>query len=207
MKISRSLMVLGLLLVMLVLPIMASGSDTLLAEPTVPVSSAVPSLPPAISAQAAIVTDDVGQVLWSRNADVRMPMASTTKIMTALTVLAGSDDLDRAVTVPGEAGGVEGAAVYLFEGETLTLGQLLDAVLIESANDAATALAIAVAGSVEAFAGQMNTLADEMGLVDTHFVNPHGLDDAEHYTTARELAQIARTAMTYDAFAKTVSTY
>ena len=65
MKISRSLMVLGLLLVMLVLPIMASGSDTLLAEPTVPVSSAVPSLPSAISAQAAIVTDDVGQVLWS----------------------------------------------------------------------------------------------------------------------------------------------
>ena len=207
MKISRSLMVLGLLLVMLVLPIMASGSDTLLAEPTVPVSSAVPSLPPAISAQAAIVTDDVGQVLWSRNADVRMPMASTTKIMTALTVLAGSDDLDRSVTVPGEAVGVEGSSVYLYEGETLTLGQLLDAVLIESANDAATALAIAVAGSVEAFAGQMNTLADEMGLVDTHFVNPHGLDDEAHYTTARELAQIARTAMTYDAFAKTVSTY
>ena len=148
MKISRSLMVLGLLLVMLVLPIMASGSDTLLAETTVPVSSAVPSLPPAISAQAAIVTDDVGQVLWSRNADVRMPMASTTKIMTALTVLAGSDDLDRSVIVPGEAVGVEGSSVYLYEGETLTLGQLLDAVLIESANDAATALAIAVAGSV-----------------------------------------------------------
>ncbi|MBQ2023120.1 MAG: D-alanyl-D-alanine carboxypeptidase, partial [Lachnospiraceae bacterium] len=94
--------------------------------------------------------------------------------------LAGSGDLDRAVTVPGEAVGVEGSSVYLYEGETLTLGQLLDAVLIESANDAATALAIAVAGSVEAFAGQMNTLADEMGLVDTHFVNPHGLD---HYET------------------------
>ena len=156
MKISRSLMVLGLLLVMLVLPIMASGPDTLLTDPPGPVSSAVPSLPPAISAQAAIVTEDVGQVLWSRNADVRMPMASTTKIMTALTVLAGSDDLDRAVTVPGEAVGVEGSSVYLYEGETLTLGQLLDAVLIESANDAATALAIAVAGSVEAFAGQMN---------------------------------------------------
>ena len=206
MKLSRSLIAVSLLSVILILPVLASGPDVMPTEPTVPTSVGVTVLP-EISAEAAILTDDTGQVLWSRNADVRMPMASTTKIMTALTVLAGGGDLDRVVTVPAEAVGVEGSSVYLYEGEQLTLGQLMDAVLIESANDAATALAIAHAGSVEAFAEQMNALACEMGLSDTHFVNPHGLDHEEHYTTAAELAQIARTAMTYEDFAETVSTY
>ena len=163
--------------------------------------------PPSVSAAAAILTDEAGNVLWSRNADTRMPMASTTKIMTALTVLQDNAALDRAVTVPGEAVGVEGSSVYLYEGEVLTVRQLLDAVLMESANDAATALAIVHAGSVSAFADRMNVLAADMGLENTHFENPHGLDGEQHYTTARELAVIARQAMTYDVFAETVATH
>lgn len=163
--------------------------------------------PPAVSAKAVILTDADGSVLWAHNADSRLPMASTTKIMTALTVLAGGMDLDAPVTIPAEAVGVEGSSVYLYEGEQLTARQLFDAVLMESANDAATALAIAYAGSTEAFADRMNAQAAAMGLCGTHFVNPHGLDDAQHYTTARELAAIARAAMEYDVFAETAATY
>ena len=195
-------------IVMMIVPVTASGPDSVTAaEPTVAALAEVSSPPPTVSARAAILTDDTGHILWSKQADARMPMASTTKIMTALTVLSGGNDLDCAVTIPAAAVGVEGSSVYLYEGETLTVGELLDAVLMESANDAATALAIACAGSVEAFAERMNLLASEMGLVDTHFVNPHGLDDDAHYTTAKELAGIARAAMQYEAFAQTVATH
>ncbi|MBR5870164.1 MAG: D-alanyl-D-alanine carboxypeptidase [Clostridia bacterium] len=184
----------------------ASGTDGM-EEPVVMTASAVSDTPPAVSAASAILTDEAGNVLWSRNADARMPMASTTKIMTALTVLKDGAEMDRAVTVPKEAVGVEGSSVYLYEGEILTVRQLLDAVLMESANDAATALAIAHAGSTAAFAERMNALASEMGLSDTHFENPHGLDGEEHYSTARELAVIARAAMNDGVFAETVSTH
>ena len=193
------------LCVMMVLPAMASGPDMLSEDPAV-MTAAADDLP-AVSAKAAILTDETGRVLWSRAADTRMPMASTTKIMTALTVLSDGASLDRAVTVPGEAVGVEGSSVYLYEGETLTVRQLLDAVLMESANDAATALAIAHAGSLDAFAARMNAIASEMGLKNTRFSNPHGLDSEDHYTTARELAEIARAAMKYDVFAETVATH
>ena len=207
MKMQRILLSLGLVLCGMMLPVLASGMDPEPPALTAAVSAELSTVPPEISAKAAILTDDAGQVLFARNADDRMPMASTTKIMTALTVLTGGGDLGRAVTVPKEAVGVEGSSVYLYEGEQLTVGQLLDAVLMESANDAATALAIAYAGSVDAFAAQMNHLAAEMGLRDTHFVNPHGLDHDDHYTTARELAQIARAAMAYEDFAQTVATH
>lgn len=197
-----------LCIVMLIVPVTASGTDAVTtAEPTAAVLAEVASPPPTVSAQAAILTDDTGNILWSKQANVRMPMASTTKIMTALTVLSGGNDLGCAVTIPAAAVGVEGSSIYLYEGETLTVGELLDAVLMESANDAATALAIACAGSVEAFAERMNVLASKMGLVDTHFVNPHGLDDDAHYTTAEELACISRAAMQHEAFAKTVATH
>ena len=184
----------------------ASGTD-MYEESAVMTANEVSDTPPAVSAAAVILTDEAGNVLWSRNADARMPMASTTKIMTALTVLADGAEMDRAVTVPKEAVGVEGSSVYLYEGEVLTVRQLLDAVLMESANDAATALAIAHAGSTAAFAARMNALASDMGLSDTHFENPHGLDGEGHYSTARELAAIARAAMNYDVFAETVATH
>lgn len=159
-----------------------------------------------VSAQSAILMEaESGTVLWSENADARLPMASTTKIMTALVALEAGDP-DDVIRVPPEAVGTEGSSVYLVEGEELTLEQLLYALLLESANDAAVAIACGVAGSVEAFAGLMNRKAQELGLCRSHFTNPHGLDNAEHYTTARELAVITRAALENDLFRTIVST-
>ena len=151
--------------------------------------------PPSVSAQSAILIDgNSGVVILEKQADIRLPMASTTKIMTALVALENAS-LDTVITVDPRAVGVEGSSIYLVEGEQLTLEQLLYALLLESANDAATAIAIGVAGSVEAFADLMNQTANRLGLENTRFQNPHGLDHSEHYTTARELAIIAREAL------------
>ena len=150
---------------------------------------------PTLSAEAALLMEaDSGQVILERNADTRLPMASTTKIMTALVALELASP-ETAIAVSPAAVGVEGSSVYLTEGEVLTLGELLFALLLESANDAATAIAIGLAGSVEGFAEEMNRTATTLGLKDTHFTNPHGLDDEEHYTTARELAILTRAAL------------
>jgi D-alanyl-D-alanine carboxypeptidase/D-alanyl-D-alanine carboxypeptidase (penicillin-binding protein 5/6) len=132
-------------------------------------------------------------------------MASTTKIMTALIALEYGN-IDQKYAVPKDAVGVEGSSVYLVEGEMLTLGELVYALMLESANDAAEAIAIVIAGSTEAFADIMNRRANELELHDTHFTNPHGLDDPEHYTTAHELAIIASEAMKNETFRKIVST-
>ena len=159
-----------------------------------------------LSAECAVLYDPSGgRVLYGKNADKRHAMASTTKIMTALVAL-GHLPLDTVVTVPKEATGVEGSSVYLKPGETYTLEALLYALLLQSANDAAEAIAYAVAGGVEPFATLMNEAAEELGLSDTHFENPHGLDGEAHYTTARELAVIAAKALENEDFAKIVST-
>ena len=133
-------------------------------------------------------------------------MASTTKIMTALVTIEGYD-LDLKVTVTKESVGIEGSSIYLCEGEVLTLRQLVYALLLSSANDAATAIAIGTAGSVEAFAEKMNETAARLGLQNTHFDNPHGLDSETHYTTAEDLARLAAYAMQLPEFRKIVSTY
>ena len=164
------------------------------------------SLPDGISARAAVLIEaSTGRVIASKNADRRMPMASTTKIMTALVAIECCD-IDTVVTVSPDAVGVEGSSIYLFEGERLSLEDLLYAMLLESANDAAAAIAIAVGGSIEGFAEMMNEKAQKLGLMDTHFTNPHGLDDPEHYTTALELAKIASVAMKNEVFRTIVST-
>lgn len=151
--------------------------------------------PPSVSAQSAVLLEaDSGTVIYEKDADHRLPMASTTKLMTALAALELSPP-SRLIRIPAEAVGVEGSSIYLTEGENLTLEQLLYALLLESANDAAAAIAIALSGSIEEFAAQMNRKAAELGLTDTHFTNPHGLDEEAHYTTARELALIARAAL------------
>ncbi len=157
---------------------------------------ALPTLSPGnISAQSAILIDaDSGAVLYEKDASHRLPMASTTKIMTALCAVELADTA-QVISVDPAAVGIEGSSIYLYEGEQLTLEQLLYALLLESANDAATAIAIAVAGSVEAFADRMNEKAAALGLKDTHFTNPHGLDNEEHYTTAHDLALIAQAAL------------
>ena len=161
---------------------------------------AEPSDSLSLSAESAVLmAAEDGSVLAQKNAHTRMGMASTTKIMTALVALE-SLPVEAVVRITAPSVGVEGSSIYLTKGETLTLEQLLYALLLESANDAATAIAMAVAGSVEAFAEKMNQRAASLGLKDTHFVNPHGLDHEEHYTTAYELAVITRAALQNETF-------
>lgn len=161
---------------------------------------------PNVSARAACLMDAAtGELLWYKDADVSMGMASTTKIMTALTVRALCP-LDATVSIPASAVGIEGSSVYLCEGERLTVEQLLYALILSSANDAAVALATYCSGSVEAFSEEMNARAAELGLKSTHFSNPHGLDDEAHYTTARELALITREALRDDCLASIFAT-
>lgn len=160
----------------------------------------------AISAERAIVMDGTtGQVLYEKDADERSLIASTTKIMTALVVCEQCNVLDR-VRIPKEAVGIEGSSMYLQEGEILTVQELLYGLMLSSGNDAAVALAIYCGGTVEGFAEMMNDKARILGMEDSHFVNPHGLDAPEHYATARDLAKLACYAMENPIFAQTVST-
>ncbi len=161
----------------------------------------------SVSAKSAIlINGESGQVLYEKDADRRLPMASTTKIMTAIVALENCP-IDRIVSISPIAVGTEGSSIYLYEGEELTMEQLLYALLLESANDAAVAIAVEVGGDIDGFAKMMNDKADELGLTDTHFDNPHGLDSSSHYTTARELAKITEYAMKNEKFAEIVSTY
>ena len=166
----------------------------------------VPCEARGISAQKAIVLDgQTGRVLYERCADEQSLIASTTKIMTALLICEQCNVLDR-VRIPQEAVGVEGSSMYLQADEILTVQELLYGLMLHSGNDAATALAIYCGGTVEGFAQLMNDKARLLGLKQTHFVNPHGLDAPEHYSTARDLAILASYAMNNPIFASTVST-
>jgi len=150
-----------------------------------------------ISAKSAVVYNaDTGEVLFEKNARQRLPMASTTKIMSALIVLE-EDDLDEKFTVDSEAIKIEGSSMGLTEGDKVSLRDLVCGMLLPSGNDAANAAAVRVAGSVEDFVEIMNSRAEEWGLEDTHFVTPSGLDDYtdEHYSTAYDMARLAGIAM------------
>lgn len=161
---------------------------------------------PQISSEACLLMDlDSGQILYSKNTHEHFYPASTTKILTALIVLEKCS-LSETVTVGEDPPYIEGSKIYLFKDEQLTVEQLLYAMMLESANDCAKALAEHVAGSVEAFAELMNQKARELGCVDSNFVNPHGLHDDNHYTSAWDLALIAREAMKNPIFRKIVST-
>ena len=160
----------------------------------------------AISAHSGILLDgQTGRVLYDKNPDQQSLIASTTKIMTALIICQQCNVLDR-MQIPKEAVGIEGSSMYLKEGEVLTLQELLYGMMLSSGNDAATALAIYCGGTVEGFAQLMNDKARMLGLTNTHFVNPHGLDAPGHYSTARDLAVLAAAAMENPIFAQTVST-
>ena len=155
---------------------------------------------PEVSARSAIlIRADTNEVIFEKNADEVLPMASTTKIMTALIAIERLS-LDDEVTVTAESAGTEGTSLYLSDGDVLTVRDLLFATMLRSANDAASALAVHTAGSEEAFAVLMNEKASELGLSSTHFTNPHGLPDEGHYTTARELALFASYAMESETF-------
>ncbi len=159
------------------------------------------------SARAATLFEPTTNTfLYSKCGDERLSMASTTKIMTALIAIENLE-LDEVVTVPRECVGIEGSSVYLEEGDKLTVRDLLYSVLLQSANDAATVLAIRIAGDIFSFAELMNKKAEELSLQNTHFENPHGLDSDEHYTTAHDLAYLAGAALENDVFARITSTY
>lgn len=158
-----------------------------------------------VSAKSAIVVEALtGTPLFESNADVRLPMASTTKIMTAVCAIE-SGMLDKNVEIDPSAVGVEGSSVYLRRGEHMTVRELTYGLMLSSGNDAAVAIACAVSGSVEKFAALMNDTASRIGAKNTHFTNPNGLDDEQHYTTARDLAAIAAYGMKNEEFRKIVS--
>ena len=164
------------------------------------------TVPAPTAAKAAILIDaESGRVLYEQHAHTRMPMASTTKIMTALVVIEQCG-LAQTVCVDARAVGVEGSSVYLYEGERLTVEQLLFALMLSSANDAAAALAYHTAGSIEGFAALMNQKAAALGLGNTQFANPHGLDAKGHYTSAYDLAVITAHALENEDFLRIVST-
>ncbi|MBR5303001.1 MAG: D-alanyl-D-alanine carboxypeptidase [Clostridia bacterium] len=157
------------------------------------------------SAKAACILEmQTGRVLFEYNMHARLPMASTTKVMTALLAVELGSAQDR-VTCSQNAFGVSGTSIYLQLGEVLTLEEMLLGLMLSSGNDAAVAIAEHIGGSVEGFVNLMNARAREIGAVNTHFANPHGLPDENHYTTAYDLALITREAMKNAAFRELVS--
>lgn len=145
------------------------------------------------------------RVLHGKNLDVKMPMASTTKILTAIVVIENCD-LNKTVIIPKEAVGIEGSSIYLTEGESITVEALLYGLMMRSGNDAAIALATATCGTVEDFVALMNVTAKAIGANNSQFKNPHGLSVEGHYTTARDLAAITCYALNNPTFAKIVAT-
>lgn len=160
----------------------------------------------AVSAKAyALIDQASGRVISASNENARLPMASTTKIMTAL-IAVESGKLDETFTVPAQALKVEGSSMGLLPDEKITLRELVYGLMLESGNDAANAIAIIIGGSISGFVDMMNTRAKQLGLKNTHFCNPSGLYDPDHYTSALDLARLAAYAMKNEEFAKIVGT-
>lgn len=159
------------------------------------------------SAKSAILMDaHSGRVLYEHNAHDRRLIASTTKLMTALVALESGVELSQEITVVPQWVGVEGSSIYLREGEKLTLETLLYGMLLRSGNDAALAVAEVCAGSVEAFAARMNEKARELGMTNSHFVNPNGLNDEAHYSSAYDMALLACACLENETLREMVST-
>lgn len=149
----------------------------------------------SVSAHAAILIEaESGRVLYEKNADERRSMASTTKIMTALLAVE-SEQRNEVIEITRDMVQVEGSSMYLKEGDKVTLETLAYGLLLESGNDAANAIAITLGGSMEGFVELMNQRARALGLSNTHFATPSGLDAEDHYTTASDLAKLAAVAM------------
>ena len=176
----------------------------LLATPAL--AAAAPEHP--VAAKGAILYElNTDTVLLEQDADARLYPASTTKLMTALVAMEYGNPED-IITVPAAAvdGLFElGSASYLLAGEEISFMDLMEYMLIASGNDAANAMAIHISGSISAFADLMNNRAQELGCTNTHFVNPHGLHDEEHYTSARDLLRIAKAAMENPTIAEIVA--
>ena len=152
-----------------------------------------------------VIEQSSGRILYSANENQKMPMASTTKVMTAMIVMENLD-LNKEYTVPDEAVGIEGSSMYLKKGEKLTGMDLLYGLMLASGNDSAYALAILTSGSVENFVYLMNMKAKDLGLKNTHFSDPCGLRSDGHYTTSTDLAFLCAYAMNNDLFNEIVAT-
>ena len=175
-------------------------------ENTVEVTASSVTALPKTNSRRYIVYDRISKsMIIGKNEDVKSAMASTTKIMTSIVILEKAD-LDEMVTVSAKAGGTGGSRLGLKKGDKASVKNLLYGLMLRSGNDAAVALAEHVGGSVKEFAELMNEKASELGLTNTHFVTPHGLDDANHYTTALELAKLTDYAMNNETFSKIVGT-
>lgn len=169
------------------------------------VSAQTYALAPQTSAKGMILVEKTtGRVLAEKNADEQLSIASTTKIVTALTVLENCSDIKKVVTIDKKCVGIEGTSIYLREGEKLSVEDLLYGLMLRSGNDAAVALAYAVGGSVEKFCQMMNDTAKKCGATGCNFTNPHGLEQEGHHCSARDLANITRFAMQNQEFAKIV---
>lgn len=159
--------------------------------------------------QAILINGNTGDVLYEKSAEEKAYPASTTKIMTALIVLETLDKYDspieQIVTVPANAEGVEGSSIYLKRNERISIEDLLYGLMLVSGNDAAVALAEIIGGSQERFVEMMNDKAAELGCENSHFTNPNGLFDENHYTTAKDMAIIAKAAMANPKFREIVS--
>ena len=159
------------------------------------------------SAGSALLMDaSSGRVLWEKDAHQRREMASVTKLMTALVALESGHGPEETVRIEKEWVGAEGSSLYLREGEEITLEALLYGLLLQSGNDAALAVAGFCGGEVEAFGEEMNRRAKELGMEDTHFANPNGLSDSDHYSSAYDLALLARACLENETLAQIVST-
>ncbi len=174
--------------------------------------SANPISEPNLNSRYAIVLDRNSKaILFAKNENQRVPMASTTKIMTAIVLLENLGvnnnlTLDTQVEVCKEAGTIGGSRLGLKTGDKITVNNLLYGLMLCSGNDAAIQIAVSIGGSVEGFANLMNKKAQDLGLENTHFVTPHGLDKPEHYTTAYELALIADYALNIEKISQVVNT-
>jgi len=159
------------------------------------------------SAKSMVVIDaNTNRVLYSKNSSQKLPMASTTKIVTALTVLNRCKNLDEEVLIDDRAVGIGGTSIYLKHGETMTVRELLFGMMLPSGNDAATALAYFIGGNIPNFCEMMNLEAVKVGAYSSSFKNPHGLDEDGHYTTALDLAKITAKALENVTFKEIVTT-
>ncbi len=160
----------------------------------------------SVSAGSALLCTSDGLTIYEKNADIPLPMASITKVMSVICALEIIDDLKATVTVPDKAVGIEGSSVYLTKGEQVTYEMLVYSAMLESANDATTALAILCGGTEEDFVAKMNEKAKALSMTKTHFCNPHGLSENEHYTTARDYVKLMSYALENETFCAIIGT-
>lgn len=162
---------------------------------------------PAVSAASAVLLDaDSGRILYAQNENEERAIASITKLMTALVAAEYLDDLSQTITIQKEWTGIEGTSLYLKAGEEISLETLLYGLLLHSGNDAAVALAAHCAGDVETFVGWMNQRARDLGMTGTHFSDPNGLGDEDHYSTALDMARLGAACLKNPVVSKIVAT-